>query len=136
MATKTEDNIRRIGEIEAVQGNAGVGLTIGDVDDILAIVRSDLLPVARIADVIAQGWRSTADHGAQTLAIQRAVTILDAVRAHDAKYQDDRTLADLADDVAGMRDAFATSKGADTDGLYDLLDEVDTTLRRLASAST
>jgi hypothetical protein len=84
--TTTEEKIRRIAEIDAVQSNAGVGLTIGDVEDILTIVRGKWPYIASIADFIDPGWRITTSRSRQSQAIERAAAVREAVRAHDAKH--------------------------------------------------
>lgn len=89
MASKTEGNIRRIAEIEAVQGNAGVGLTIEDVDDILGMVRIGDYPVGQVADILRPDWRIEQSRVIQNKVVERAATIIAAVRAHDAKCAKD-----------------------------------------------
>jgi hypothetical protein len=67
--------------------------------------------------------------------VRRLAPVEHAIRAHrcdetrDSNPTETGALDSLADDLAAMRDAFARSKGADTDGLFDLLDEAVTTLR-------
>lgn len=77
--TKTEQNIRRIAEIDAVRVNGGAGLTVGDVDDILNMVRIGGHPVGQVADILRPGWRIETSRVVQNKVVERAATIIAAV---------------------------------------------------------
>ena len=83
--SKVQDTQRTIELIEAVQGNAGVGLTRGDIDDIVEVYRRDD-SVARIADFIDPSWRITAVRSIQTRTVDAAAKVRDALHAHEAKW--------------------------------------------------
>lgn len=120
--SKTDDTTRTLAYIDAVQDNAGVGLTRGDVDRLIQLARVDHpghSVWAQMLTVLDPGHRHATDEQQMRVTV-RARNVRDAVRTLDELYgrtsEGVERMRDLARTIANQADAIARGEVTSVSG--------------------